>query len=161
MPRTSRFEKQRRQDKPLSPPSSSGRGMDFMCHDDGLLEAGGVHIIHTFFCVDKSEEVQIQGRTARQGKKGSYCMLLCDEDLRNQFGLKEVLAGQFSPKELYKKLEAERQKFKNGQYSKIEAKLAKAEKKEAATMKYFDALLRGDAAESKRLYEEHYKLIES
>jgi len=138
-----------------------GRGMDFMCHDDRLLEAGGVHIIHTFFCVDKSEEVQIQGRTARQGKKGSYCMLLCDEDIHKQFGpcgLQQGVVGQLSPSGLYNLLDLHRKKFKSAQYTEIEGKLAKAEEHEATTMRYFDALLRGDAPEATHLLEEHYKI---
>ena len=48
-----------------------GRGTDFFCNDSKVDVAGGVHIVHAFFSVDKSEEFQIRGRTARQGKKGT------------------------------------------------------------------------------------------
>ncbi|KAL7471163.1 hypothetical protein ACHAXS_011481, partial [Conticribra weissflogii] len=51
-----------------------GRGTDFFCKDDGVQKNGGVHIIQTFLSEDISEEIQIQGRTARQGKRGSYQM---------------------------------------------------------------------------------------
>jgi preprotein translocase subunit SecA len=49
-----------------------GRGADFFCKDDRVQDGGGVHIIQVFLSLEKSEEVQIQGRTSRQGKKGSF-----------------------------------------------------------------------------------------
>ena len=58
-----------------------GRGTDFFCHDPELKEAGGVHVIQTFLSLDKAEEVQIKGRTARQGEDGSYAMVLSMADL--------------------------------------------------------------------------------
>lgn len=49
-----------------------GRGTDFKCFDYNLQREGGVHVIQAFFSTDQSEEVQIRGRTARQGADGSY-----------------------------------------------------------------------------------------
>ena len=49
-----------------------GRGTDFKCFDSHMLNDGGVHVIQTFFSLDLSEEIQIKGRTARQGDNGSY-----------------------------------------------------------------------------------------
>lgn len=43
-----------------------GRGTDFICLDPDVNDAGGVVVIQTFLSEDLSEEVQIQGRTARQ-----------------------------------------------------------------------------------------------
>lgn len=48
-----------------------GRGTDFSCSEK-VERAGGVHIIQTFFTEDISEEVQIRGRTRRQGSPGSF-----------------------------------------------------------------------------------------
>nr|XP_047141288.1 protein translocase subunit SecA-like [Hydra vulgaris] len=45
-----------------------GRGTDFVCRDKNVIANGGVHVIQTFFSEELSEEVQIQGRTARQVK---------------------------------------------------------------------------------------------
>ena len=59
---------------------------DFFCHDPELKEAGGVHVIQTFLSLDKAEEVQIKGRTARQGEDGSYAMVLSMGDLE-AFGI--------------------------------------------------------------------------
>jgi hypothetical protein len=53
-----------------------GRGTDFKCHDQTMLQAGGVHVIQTFFSVDASEEIQIKGRCARQGADGSFSLVI-------------------------------------------------------------------------------------
>jgi len=55
---------------------SFGRGVDFKVLDDHLLVCGGMHVLLTFFPSDKSEEVQIKGRTARQGDAGSFSMVM-------------------------------------------------------------------------------------
>ena len=49
-----------------------GRGTDFKCHDKLVLQAGGVHVVQAFFSAKISEEIQVKGRTARQGADGSY-----------------------------------------------------------------------------------------
>lgn len=46
---------------------SYGRGADFICNDTKVDEAGGVHVLLTFFSLEMAEEVQLFGRTARQG----------------------------------------------------------------------------------------------
>ena len=58
-----------------------GRGTDFVCHDESVINNGGIHIIQTFLSEELSEEVQIKGRTARQGDPGSYAMILLDQSL--------------------------------------------------------------------------------
>ena len=55
---------------------SWGRGTDFTSLDKSVEEAGGIHVIQTFFSLDTSEEVQIRGRTCRQGSPGSYVLIL-------------------------------------------------------------------------------------
>lgn len=64
-----------------------GRGLDFKCTDKKVEETGGVLVIQTFFSISKSKELQIQGRTARQGKRGSYLMILCTDNLVNRLSL--------------------------------------------------------------------------
>eukprot|EP00048_Salpingoeca_helianthica_P005522 m.88664 g.88664 ORF g.88664 m.88664 type:complete len:671 (+) comp13632_c0_seq2:4786-6798(+) len=61
---------------------SFGRGTNFMCFDRKL---GGVHVLQTFFADDLAEEVQIKGRTARQGYPGSYSVILADAPLVQRF----------------------------------------------------------------------------
>ncbi|CAF4874529.1 unnamed protein product, partial [Rotaria sp. Silwood1] len=58
-----------------------GRGTNFICYDQSVILNGGVHVIQTFLSEELSEEVQIKGRTARQGDIGSYSMVLLDRDL--------------------------------------------------------------------------------
>lgn len=64
-----------------------GRGSDFVSYDDKLQENGGVHVLQTFPSSDSSEEVQFQGRTARQGKRGTYSLILHEEIMKQKFGL--------------------------------------------------------------------------
>ena len=49
-----------------------GRGTDFACRDHNVISNGGVHVIQAFLSKEHSEEIQIMGRTARQGKDGSF-----------------------------------------------------------------------------------------
>jgi preprotein translocase subunit SecA len=49
-----------------------GRGTDFKCYDQKMLQIGGVHVIQAFFSTDAAEDRQIKGRSARQGRNGSY-----------------------------------------------------------------------------------------
>ena len=61
--------------------NSFGRGTDFAIFDDSVKKLGGLHVVQTFLSVDSSEEVQIQGRTARQGEKGSYKLMIRENEL--------------------------------------------------------------------------------
>jgi hypothetical protein len=58
-----------------------GRGTDFFCRDGTVLENSGVHVLQTFWSIDESEQIQIMGRTARQGQVGSYSLVLCRKHL--------------------------------------------------------------------------------
>ena len=64
-----------------------GRGSDFVSYDDKLQERGGAHVLQTFPSADSSEEVQFQGRTARQGKRGTYSLMLSEEGLKEKLGI--------------------------------------------------------------------------
>ncbi|KAL4434988.1 hypothetical protein ABPG74_017744 [Tetrahymena malaccensis] len=63
-----------------------GRGTDFKCCDQQVLNNGGVHVIQAFFSTKKSEEIQIMGRCARQGAEGSFNLVLLDSDLEKILG---------------------------------------------------------------------------
>ena len=64
-----------------------GRGTDFRVYDQDVQNNNGVLVIQTFFSDTESEEIQIQGRTARQGKKGQYMLILLKSDIKKQFNL--------------------------------------------------------------------------
>ena len=68
-----------------------GRGTDFVCHDQTVSSNGGLHVIQTFHSEEESEEVQIKGRTARQGAFGSYSLILLDSSLERFLITKENL----------------------------------------------------------------------
>jgi Mg-chelatase subunit ChlD len=62
-------------------PRVFGRGLDFQVFDPKVSGNGGVHVIQTFLSEEKTEEIQIMGRTCRQGSNGSYKMILLEDDL--------------------------------------------------------------------------------
>ena len=64
-----------------------GRGTDFRVYDQDVQNNNGVLVIQTFFSDTEAEEIQIQGRTARQGKKGQYMLILLKSDVKKQFNL--------------------------------------------------------------------------
>jgi hypothetical protein len=100
-----------------------GRGTDFFSKDDALENNGGVHVIQAFLSSDMNEEIQIQGRTARQGKKGSYKLILLDKDLEDSF---EMHGGSFNnwPRgEIYTRLCEARKKSLENDYQSIEMRL--------------------------------------
>jgi GTP-binding protein EngB required for normal cell division len=93
-----------------------GRGTDFICYDDHLNTAGGVHVIQTFFSDELSEETQIMGRTARQGNKGSFSMVLVDETLE-RFGISKLDIDRMkSTNTRYTTINKKRCNFFEGQY---------------------------------------------
>jgi hypothetical protein len=81
-----------------------GRGTDFKIFDDRMEDCGGMHVLQTFFSCEISEEVQIQGRCARQGHRGSYSMVLKVGALVTDFKLREADVKAWPSNELYGKL---------------------------------------------------------
>ncbi len=67
-----------------------GRGTDFICHDDDVTSNGGVAVIQAFFSIDKSEEIQIKGRTARQSQDGQYYLIMQSKDLIEDLKIEEA-----------------------------------------------------------------------
>ena len=62
-----------------------GRGTDFKYLGNAVIEAGGLAVIQAFFTNDYSEEIQIRGRTRRQGTTGSYEIIVCLQDIADHF----------------------------------------------------------------------------
>ena len=58
---------------------SFARGTDFVILEKKVTELGGVHLIATSMPEDKSEQVQITGRVARQDDPGSYVFILRED----------------------------------------------------------------------------------
>ena len=133
-----------------------GRGTDFFSKDDALDKNGGVHVIQAFLSSDMSEEIQIQGRTARQGKKGSYTLILLDKDLEDKFGIECGSIGNWPRGEFYDRLCEARNRTLESNYQTIEMRLSKAETKDEVTHEYFDALLDSNPDKAKKLLKEIY-----
>jgi len=92
-----------------------GRGTDFKIFDDRMEDCGGMHVISSFFSSDLSEEVQIKGRTARQGCRGSWSMVLEIGALCKQFDIKTEAINAWKPGEVYDKLNAHRTAASKGE----------------------------------------------
>lgn len=60
------------------------RGIDFIIYESNVVTLGGAHMIVTFTIEEKSEEMQILGRVARQGDPGSSIFIISKEDLHDK-----------------------------------------------------------------------------
>ena len=124
--------------------ASFGRGTDFISNDAQLLANGGVHVIQAFFSTDQSEQTQIKGRTARQGQKGSYSMILSASDLESK-GLKNPeSAQQGTGEEVRAKLESLRKDLGLKRKEKTDKELTRARRLHEKWEPYFTAVKRGD-----------------
>ena len=82
-----------------------GRGTDFSVKDKNVISNNGVLVIQTFFSDSFSEEVQIKGRTARQGYSGQFMIILLKSDILTLFGFDHENPPDFkSASELYEQL---------------------------------------------------------
>jgi len=130
-----------------------GRGTDFVCHDQTVSANGGVHVVQTFLSEELSEEIQIKGRTARQGGVGSFSMVLLDTSLEKVLVTKENLeearkgAGGlmslFKSNSLYDFLNKKRINFFKDQYNENTKFLAQVKKHHEEAIKFLDSLHAG------------------
>lgn len=118
-----------------------GRGCDFACFDDALHQCGGMHVIQTFLSMEESEEVQIRGRTARQGKNGSYGMILNRGELPEGVPIDVDKDGQ---NECYQRLKQACKEESRASFEAVRGALEEANRKGSDTKKYLDALVRCD-----------------
>lgn len=125
-----------------------GRGTDFFCKDSKLTNAGGVHVLQTFFALKKADEVQIQGRTARQGKQGTYGLVLLHKDLSDNFKLGSM--DGVAQRDIYRTLESARNSFHATACKETEKALAEATRIDRITHQYFDAVSKAGVSHSQR-----------
>ena len=82
-----------------------GRGIDFCVKDQDVIANNGVLVIQSFFSDSFSEEIQIKGRTARQGYKGQFMIILLKSDILSLFGFDSENPPKFeSATQLYDQL---------------------------------------------------------
>jgi len=121
-----------------------GRGTDFFSRDKNLEKNGGSHIIQTFLSLEKSEEIQIQGRTARQGKKGSFGMILLESDLIEKFGLEPDSLSKIAHADIYSHLDDLRIQVHASQLKEMDSNLLIANRRDEISQKYLRALAQND-----------------
>jgi len=89
---------------------------------------GGLHVLQTFFSVDLSEEVQMQGRSARQGNKGSYSLVLHIDSLAQQFDEKVQTINGWPAESVYAELAKLRETHAAGEVQSLREMAAKRKK---------------------------------
>jgi hypothetical protein len=136
-----------------------GRGTDFFCKDEAVENNGGVHIIQTFLSEEISEEIQIQGRTARQGKQGTYQLVLLEPDLVSEFGVCPSEQDNIPKRNWYDWLCGIRDKHRRRQCKIIDTNLSRASEVDNATHEYFDSLLEGNTNKALTKFQSLYQTI--
>ena len=135
-----------------------GRGTDFVIHDDKLKEVGGVHVLQTYYSEESTEERQIQGRTARQGKKGSFSLVLFEPDLTELFGIAEGELQRLTPDRQYDLLKDARANRHANACVRVEERLEIVTEANMKTHQFFDALLASDHVRAMEKYADVYAL---
>ena len=99
---------------------SYGRGCDVVVYDEEVTqqEKGGVHVIQTFLSSSEVEEIQIKGRTARQGDPGSFSFVLSLEILQSL-----GLSSEIDSMQVYNDWKCKRDKLLEQNYSNINMKI--------------------------------------
>jgi len=134
-----------------------GRGTDFISYSPIVNSNGGVHVIQTFLSEQKSEEIQIMGRTARQGQEGSYSMVLLDEDLE-KYCLKQPEITAIRASGVYHEtLDKHRNEYFSRQYKENNRFTEVALKEHQESTAFVDALFSKDVANVKRFLGDRNK----
>jgi len=120
-----------------------GRGSDFICHyeEGSIMEKnGGMEVIQTFLSESITEEIQIKGRTARQGQEGSYKMVLCSPDLL-KFGIStDEIKQQLKSSKFYEFLNGARSKYYQKVSEARKADVVAAQEKDKISNAFLDDL---------------------
>ena len=95
------------------------RGTDFIILDEVVKSNGGTCTIQTFVSESASEEVQIKGRSARQGQDGSYVQILLEDDLFKYGITKEQIKQKRNDKNLYEFIQEKVEELFNDSYADI------------------------------------------
>ena len=65
-------------------------------------------MLQTFLSLKKADEMQIQGRTARQGKQGTYSLVLLQKDLVDNFKLSGSTTSSVAQRDMCSTLDCAR-----------------------------------------------------
>ena len=117
-------------------------------------------MIQAFVSDDISEEIQIQGRTARQGKSGTYSLILAESEIV-KLGLDASRVQNMQPEECYRHLDIARKKVQSERSKKMDEVLAKANELDDQSHAYFDALTDGKCKSARERLHSLYKQLGS
>ncbi|CAL6025624.1 Helicase-related_protein [Hexamita inflata] len=121
-----------------------GRGTDFVCYDSIIDGYGGVHVIQTFFSDELSEEKQIKGRTARQGKFGSYSMIIIDSELE-KYGLKlQDIEDMKNACQYYSGIDQKRRDYFDGKYPERTRNIQSIKANHDRSNRFLEAIISGN-----------------
>ena len=115
-------------------------------------------MIQAFVSYDISEEIQIQGRTARQGKSGTYSLILAESEIV-KLGLDAARVQNMQAEECYRHLEIARKKVQSERSKKMDEVLAKANELDDQSHAYFDALTDGKCKSARERLHSLYKQL--
>lgn len=127
-----------------------GRGTDFVCFDNAVKDAGGAHVIQTFFASTFADEVQIKGRTARQGDPGTYELILSYPSLKKKYGVDQDEVG--SNADVYALLKTERDEKHERKVKEREERVKDAKKLHDRSMTYLKAIAAGKRKEARNIF---------
>ena len=136
-----------------------GRGTDFVCRDQNTISSCGIHIIQTFFSEELSEEIQIMGRTARQGKDGSYSMILLNSDLEKYLGVYYLIqiADMKKNRTTYEVLNKKRNELFNKKYASMNDSVKEAKEEHELGRKFIKYLNEKNVESIKKFLGERNK----
>ena len=130
-----------------------GRGTDFAAIDESVNKAGGIHVVSSFLADTQSEEIQIKGRTARQGEQGSFSMILLRASLE-KFEVQEpdieqiersAAAREAIDQQLWNLLNDKRRALCEAECAKLVNFVTTNEREHEEAWAFTDALLQGDS----------------
>ncbi|KAL4512819.1 hypothetical protein ABPG72_017504 [Tetrahymena utriculariae] len=129
-----------------------GRGTDFVSLDPKINKQGGIVVIQTFLSDTLAEEVQIKGRTARQGQPGQYYLILNEADLIKDFNITSQQIQQWKNnqniKTLYANLNEIRNELEEDKYKQIEINIQNAKNKHDKSMEFAKNIKEQDYAKA-------------
>ena len=123
---------------------SFGRGIDFISRDERVEQAGGVVVIQAFFSLSVSDEIQSKGRTARQGARGNYYMVLLQNDLLHFFPDEQSLKLLTGSRQFYQEMDKIRRNAYEAQLNELESKVQNAGKTNSMSDNLRRALISGN-----------------
>jgi len=133
-----------------------GRGSDFVCYDEQLHGRGGLHVLQTFASLDISEEVQIQGRTARQGKKGTYSLVLREDELLKELGLHPTILNDGQNKG-YESIKIARRAKQEKAFASMKEAVRTATEQDKLTREYFADLTARNNVDAVASFDRMYR----